>query len=310
VSRTKTALLAASAAALLLATPAPGQTSDEPLRDLWSEYPLVPTGTGERQERQQRAPPVPETRGNANDEPADNPAGGSTSSSNRDLVVLAVFAAVVGGALVLLLGTFGRGLALSVVEVPARLLPRVLSVATARRGLTKVTRGPERMGRRRRERTRPHPRDERTGSANESAAAWAEEVRASDRREPALALDAETEVCVIGLWRGYVMAQFLAIVLRPDGSEHVVAMSPRFPWRPGIAPSSDQDSVSRAFEALLGELEAGGWEWVEAGEPFPDRGARRGGRLWYELRFRRQVSPTRRGAAEHRTNLRSGGAES
>jgi hypothetical protein len=290
-------LLAAGAATLLLPAQAAPQASDQPLRELWSQYPLTlaetdgrPPADAEGPEKQ--AEPLSDPAPSASQGGAE-PADESTFASTNTLILLGAVAAV-GAVLLAILPMVGRRPALPVVGLPARLLPSALRVAS---------------GVRRHGSKRPRERSTRTPAAPRHAsrlaagpAPEAERPRPADARMSALLADGQTEYCVIGWWRGYVKAQVLAVVLRSDGGHHVAAMSPMFRWRAAAPPSSEPGSgpVWKAYEALLDELESGGWEWVEPGEPFPNVASRSGG-LWYELRFRRRV-PLSLGALAEQLN--------
>ena len=115
-------------------------------------------------------------------------------------------------------------------------------------------------------------------------------VRRSDVRSllhdegsvPPMAL--RTDQCVIGLWRGYVKAQFYA---RPPDRDVGFCFSPMFdvwrgPWRRPIS-ISDDPAARAALELLEAWLTDHGWE----------RMRRANGGDWYELRFRPGTSVTR-----------------
>ena len=102
--------------------------------------------------------------------------------------------------------------------------------------------------------------------------------------------------CVIGLWRGYVKAQFY--VPRRDGSD-AFWYSPMFttwraPWRKSIEIRDDAAAL-KALAALEEELWEKGWE----------RTRRAPGAEWYELRFRPATSASRPPAASHLRQVRS-----
>ena len=102
------------------------------------------------------------------------------------------------------------------------------------------------------------------------------EARAEDDDESVSSLDSyDSAVCEISLWRGYVKAEFVAVVR--DGAEvWEAARSPAFRCR-GRVPAEDDPRAVRAYEKLLEVLAEDGWEPV------------RGGRPWYAFRFRRRV---------------------
>jgi len=82
----------------------------------------------------------------------------------------------------------------------------------------------------------------------------------------------QADVCHVVRWRGYLTCEFLA--RRPDGA--IVAASGTFRWRKSAPPP--EDGLAReAFDRLVGELLAYGWE---------ERGR---GALWYERRFERPL---------------------
>jgi hypothetical protein len=85
----------------------------------------------------------------------------------------------------------------------------------------------------------------------------------------------EPGVCEIDLWRGYVKAEFVAIVR--DGDEaYEAARSPAFRFRGDGAPDEDDERVTAAYAALLDVLSEQGWEPVGGGRP------------WFSYRFRRR----------------------
>lgn len=96
--------------------------------------------------------------------------------------------------------------------------------------------------------------------------------------------------CVIGLWRGYVKAQFY-VPRRESGD--VLCYSPMFatwraPWRESIE-LRDDPAALKALAALEEDLWEKGWE----------RTRRAPGAEWYELRFRPATSASRPPAASH-----------
>ena len=96
--------------------------------------------------------------------------------------------------------------------------------------------------------------------------------------------------CVIGLWRGYVKAQFY--VPKPHGGD-ALCYSPMFttwrpPWRKSIE-IRDDPAALKALAALEEDLWERGWE----------RTRRAPGAEWYELRFRPATSASRPPAAPH-----------
>ena len=97
--------------------------------------------------------------------------------------------------------------------------------------------------------------------------------------------------CVIGLWRGYVKAQFY--VPRPDSGDAFPATRRcsrawRAPWRKSIE-IRDDPAALKALAALEEDLWEQGWE----------RTRRAPGAEWYELRFRPATSASRPPAASH-----------
>lgn len=96
-----------------------------------------------------------------------------------------------------------------------------------------------------------------------------------DPPRPAASIaDYDSAVCETTLWRGYVKAQFLAIVR--DGEDiYEAGRSPAFRCgRDG--PSEDDARAVTAFDRLLDLLADAGWEPVSGGRP------------WYAYRFRRR----------------------
>ena len=96
--------------------------------------------------------------------------------------------------------------------------------------------------------------------------------------------------CVIGLWRGYVKAQFY-VPRRESGD--VLCYSPMFatwraPWREPIE-LRDDPAALKALAALEEDLWEKGWE----------RTRRAPGAEWYELRFRPATSASRPPVASH-----------
>lgn len=92
----------------------------------------------------------------------------------------------------------------------------------------------------------------------------------------------QIEVCHVDRWRGYLTCEFFA--RRPDDS--AVAASGTFRWRKSTPPPDD-GAAREAFERVVAELRANGWE---------ERGR---GALWYERRFERHANraPLERDAA-------------
>ena len=108
--------------------------------------------------------------------------------------------------------------------------------------------------------------------------------------------DLRADRCVIGLWRGYVKAQFY--VPRRDGGG-AFCYSPMFttwraPWRKSIE-IGDDPAALKALAALEDDLWERGWE----------RTRRAPGAEWYELRFRPATSALRPPAASHLRQVRS-----
>jgi hypothetical protein len=94
-----------------------------------------------------------------------------------------------------------------------------------------------------------------------------------------------TQQCSIALWRGYVSAQFY---VRSKDHEGALGCSQvfrtwRLPWQERTALAEDP-AVLAALDALEADLLSSGWE----------RMRRAPGSEWYERRFRRGKSPTRR----------------
>jgi hypothetical protein len=82
-------------------------------------------------------------------------------------------------------------------------------------------------------------------------------------------------LCEIGVWRGYIKAEFIATV-RDGDSAWEVARSPAFRCRGREVPREDDPRAVAAFDRLLELLAADGWEPVGGGQP------------WYAYRFRRR----------------------
>lgn len=81
-------------------------------------------------------------------------------------------------------------------------------------------------------------------------------------------------VLTVGLWRGYVKAEFVATVSEGETS-FVAGRSPAFSWRGRGEPDENDPGALAAYEALLEALAGGGWEPVERLGP------------WYAYSFRR-----------------------
>lgn len=79
------------------------------------------------------------------------------------------------------------------------------------------------------------------------------------------------ETCRVERWRGYVTSSFYAI----SDAGVVLAESPSFRWRRKQAPP-DRGRIRAAWDALVAELAADGWEPTEAS-----------GSDWYRARFTR-----------------------
>jgi hypothetical protein len=86
--------------------------------------------------------------------------------------------------------------------------------------------------------------------------------------------------CEIHSWRGYVMSEFFAIEVSPDGSRATIATSPSFRWRKRDVPRETPEAAA-ALRALVETLECEGW--IVAGR----------GEEWFGLRLRAS------GSAEH-----------
>jgi hypothetical protein len=86
--------------------------------------------------------------------------------------------------------------------------------------------------------------------------------------------------CEIHSWRGYVMSEFLAIEVTPDGLAATIATSPPFRWRRREAPHETPEAAD-ALRALVATLEGEGWTVAERGE------------RWFAFRLRLSSSPER-----------------
>jgi hypothetical protein len=101
--------------------------------------------------------------------------------------------------------------------------------------------------------------------------------RSAERRGPPAPVGAAAAECRIALSRGHLTSHFYATTtLWGRGQDAVLAASPEFHWAKATAPPPDRPDVRSAYELLLGELEASGWE----------RNGR--GSEWFSLRFRRR----------------------
>jgi hypothetical protein len=83
--------------------------------------------------------------------------------------------------------------------------------------------------------------------------------------------------CEIHSWRGYVMSEFFAVEVNPDGSRARIATSPQFRWRKRDAPRKTPEAVA-ALKALVTTLKRDGW--IVAGH----------GEEWFGLRLRSSVT--------------------
>ena len=108
----------------------------------------------------------------------------------------------------------------------------------------------------------------------------------------------DSAVCSIGVWRGYLKAEFVAIVLDPGEAPREVGRSRPFRWRQEEPPPADRVDVREAFDALVAGLVEAGWEPVGSATP------------WYAQRFRRVAEgvhqlPRRHGAVPDETSTLS-----
>jgi hypothetical protein len=85
-------------------------------------------------------------------------------------------------------------------------------------------------------------------------------------------------ICRIEWWRGYRKSHFDARVRTAEGEEAALLTSPPFRWKKSTPPPKDVSEVARAHEALLSELEAGGWVVIGSGDD------------WYALELRHRSS--------------------
>ena len=122
--------------------------------------------------------------------------------------------------------------------------------------------------------TRPRPRRAKRESALRPTPAPAV-VRTPDVRD-GRALKRNRE-CEIHSWRGYVMSEFFAVEVNPDGSRATIATSPPFRWRKRDAPRKTPEAVA-ALKALVTTLKREGW--IVAGH----------GEEWFGLRLRTALS--------------------
>ena len=67
-----------------------------------------------------------------------------------------------------------------------------------------------------------------------------------------------TRECEIHSWRGYVMSEFFAVEVNPDGSRATIATSPAFRWRKRDA-SRRTPEAAAALQELVTTLEGEGW---------------------------------------------------
>jgi len=94
-----------------------------------------------------------------------------------------------------------------------------------------------------------------------------------EHQRPVLRTRTRVEACDLFWWRGYVTSEFYA---RQAPGGDVLATSGAFRWRRS-SPPPEEGHAKEAYERLVAELRAGGWEQAERGT------------LWYERRFVREV---------------------
>jgi hypothetical protein len=93
---------------------------------------------------------------------------------------------------------------------------------------------------------------------------------------PSVTTNEATETCTIEWWRGYLKSVFYARVRQADGNEYVAARSPGFWWRHSVPPPSSDTAVA-AYQALVEQLTAHGWQLQPDRHDFP----------WWARNFRR-----------------------
>jgi hypothetical protein len=284
--------LALALLALCLAPRAPAQ---EPLTELWSEYPLYqpdkqPAAQAaepeNRSAQEPETPPAPEPEapapgGQERSGEGSTEAIGPTADEPQTLPWILI--APLTCAAIMLTLLLGRLIPVPVVPLhPTRLAERVvrLAVVTRERG----RRGPVRRGGRRgpppalrppraRTQTPPPAREPDLEEEDEeeeeellpaALAHWPGEVgREEDAAAPASEEEQQLEFCAIEWWHGYVKSHFYARALRPDGRLYVAARSPMFLCRQGGAPEPTK-SARAAHAAIVEQLAREGWELSRA----------------------------------------------
>jgi hypothetical protein len=282
------------ALALLALCLAPRASAQEPLTELWSEYPLYQLDkqpAAQAAEPESRSAQEPETLP-APEPEAPVPAGqersgeGSTeaigpTADGPETLPWMLIAPLTWATIMLTLLLARLIPAPTVPLYPTGLAIRVvrLAVVTRERG----RRGPARRGGRRG--PRPTPRLPPAGTQTPppargpdleedeeeeeellpaALAHWAGEVgREEDAAIPAPEEEEQLEFCAIEWWHGYVKSHFYARALRPDGRLYVAARSPKFLWRQGGAPEPTK-SARAAHAAIVEQLAQEGWELSRA----------------------------------------------
>jgi hypothetical protein len=292
--RRKLALPLAFAVLALCLTPrAPAQ---EPLTELWSEYPLYQPDeqpAAQAAEPESRSAQEPETPV-APEPEAPVPAGqerssegsteaiGSTADGPETLPWILI-AALTWAAITLTLLLVRLIPAPTVPLHPPRLAEWVvrLAVVTRERGRRGL---PARRGGRRGPPPTPRPppagtktsppargpdleeedEEEEEELLPAALAHLAGEVRREeDAAAPASEEEQQLEFCAIEWWHGYVKSHFYARALGPDGRLYVAARSPKFLCRQGGAPEPTK-SARAAHAAIVEQLAQEGWELSRA----------------------------------------------
>jgi hypothetical protein len=283
--------LALALLALCLAPRAPAQ---EPLTELWSEYPHYQPDnqpaaqTAEPESRSAQEPetapapepeaPVPggQERSGEGTTEAIGPTADGPEALPWMLIAALTWAAIT---LTLILGRVIPAVPLH----PPRLAERVVRLAVVTRERGRRGRHARRGGRRgppsvprpprvRMQTLQPPARgpdledeDEEEEELLPAALAhWAGEVgREEDAAAPASEEEQLLEFCAIEWWHGYVKSYFYARALRPDGRLYVAARSPMFWCRQGGVPEPTK-SARAAHAAIVEQLAREGWELSRA----------------------------------------------
>jgi hypothetical protein len=272
----------------------PRAHAQEPLTELWSEYPLYQPDNqpaaqaAEPESRSAQEPATPPEReapvpaGEERSSEGSTEAIGPTEDEPETLPWILI--AVLTWAAITLTLLLARLIPASIVPLhPPRLAERVVRLAVVtrergRRGLPARRgggRGPPPAPRPPRARTQTPPpargpdleeedEEEEEEPLPTALAHWASVVgREEDAPAPASEEEQQLEFCVIEWWHGYVKSHFYARALRPDGRLYVAARSPMFLCRQGGAPEPTK-SARAAHAAIVEQLAQEGWELSRA----------------------------------------------